>query len=130
MLNTIHLQGRLIKNPELRETANGTKYCSICIASSRGKNDETDFLNAIAWSGRAEFIEKYFHKGDMILISGRLQSRNYEDKDGNKRTAYDISISEVNFCGGGKKSDEPATGEPVPPPEPPPEEVDGLPFEI
>lgn len=108
MLNKIIIQGRLTKDVEMRQTSTGTAYCSLSIACSRGKNkegvEETDFLNAIAWASRAEFINRYFKKGDMILIEGRMQSRNYEDSNGNKRVAYDISISEVNFCGGGSKS--------------------------
>lgn len=116
MLNVAIIQGRLTKEPELRESASGKKYCNIQVACSRGKNDDTDFLNAIAFDKKAEFINQYFNKGDMILIHGRNQSRNYEDKEGNKRTAYDILINEINFCGS-KKSEEPD------------EEVN-LPFEI
>lgn len=119
MLNKIILQGRLTKDVEMRTTSNGTKCCSIQIASSRGKNsqgvEETDFLNAIAWSKRAEFISQYFHKGDMILIEGRMQSRNYEDNNGNKRTAYDINISEVNFCGSNAKHNQSQTNVPEAP---------------
>lgn len=66
----------------------------------KDKEKVTDFIPCIAWSKNAEFIQKYFHKGDMIVIQGRMQSRNYETQDGQKRMAYEVSISEANFCGG------------------------------
>lgn len=102
MLNTIILQGRLVADPEMKQIPSGVHLCSIMVASKRnGKKDsDTDFIPCIAWSKTADFIQKYFHKGDMVLIAGRLQSRNYEDREGNKRTAYEVSIAEVNFCGG------------------------------
>lgn len=112
MLNTIILQGRLVADPEMKQIPSGVHLCSIVVASARnGKKDAeavTDFIPCIAWSKTADFISKYFHKGDSVLITGRLQSRNYEDKEGQKRIAYEVSISEVNFCGG-----KAATGKPT-----------------
>lgn len=103
MLNSIVLQGRLVGEPEMKQIPSGVHLCSIVVASARnGKKDTeevTDFIPCIAWAKTADFLQKYFHKGDPVLIAGRLQSRNYEDRDGNKKVAYEVSIAEVNFCG-------------------------------
>jgi single-strand DNA-binding protein len=111
MLNTITIQGRLTKNPESKTIPSGTALCSFTIASERPKkkdgDQQTDFIPCIAWAKTAEFMQKYFHKGDMIIVSGRLQSRQYEGQDGKNHLAYEVSISEANFCGG-KKPETPA----------------------
>lgn len=111
MLNTITIQGRLTKNPEPKTIPSGTALCSFTIACERPKKKDaetvTDFIPCIAWAKTAEFMQKYFHKGDMIIISGRLQSRQYEGQDGKNHLAYEVSISEANFCGG-KKPEAPA----------------------
>lgn len=113
MLNNVSLMGRITADPDLRYTASGTAVTSFCIAierSMKAKDGErlTDFINIVAWQGTAEFICKYFHKGDMIAIVGEIQSRNYEDKDGKKRTAYEVLAKQASFCGGGgnKKNEE------------------------
>lgn len=105
MLNHIVLQGRLTKDVELRYTQTDKAVASFTIACDRGRNNGTDFINCVAWQQTAEFIHKYFDKGDMILVDGRLQQRNYEDKNGNKRTAFDVVVNNVNFCGGKSKND-------------------------
>lgn len=104
MLNMITLQGRLTKEPEMKDIPSGIHLCSITIASERPKKkdseSQSDFIPCIAWAKTADFLKKYFHKGDQIIVSGRLQSRQYEGQDGKTHTAYEVSISEANFCGG------------------------------
>ena len=104
MLNTVILMGRLTADPELRSTASGLSVTSFNVAvdrrySKQGEDKQTDFIPVVAWRQQAEFITKYFHKGSMIAIEGSLQSRNYEDKNGNKRTAYEVIVDRASFCG-------------------------------
>ena len=112
MLNHIDLMGRLTKEPTLRTTQNGTSVTTFTIAHDRDFNrDQTDFIDCVAWRQTGEFVSKYFHRGQMAVVSGRLQSRNWTDKDGNKRTAWEIQCDNVYF-GDSKKSDGYAGGEP------------------
>ncbi len=104
-LNTIILQGRLVKDPDLRSTTTGKKVCTFTIAVDRGRNNGTDFINCVAWEKSGEFVNNYFLKGDPILVQGQLQTRQYDDKEGNKRTAYEVAVREVNFCGGKKEKE-------------------------
>lgn len=104
MLNHITLMGRLTRDPELRRTGSGIAVASFTLAVDqdyKSQNGErgVDFINIVAWRGTAEFAEKYFEKGQMAVISGRLSTRNYEDKNGNKRTAYEVVASNIYFCG-------------------------------
>ena len=99
MLNVVVLQGRLARDPELRQTQTGKAVCNFTIACGRG-SDQTDWLDVVSWDKTAEFICKYFQKGSMILLEGRLQSRKYQDKNGNSRTAVEVVAGSVNFCGG------------------------------
>ncbi len=101
-MNTVILMGRLTADPELKRTANDTAVTSFSIAIDRpmAKEKTADFINISAWRKTAEFITKYFRKGSMIAIQGFLQTRRYEDKDGNKRTAYEVVANSVEFCGG------------------------------
>lgn len=99
MLNVVALQGRLARDPELRQTQAGKAVTNFAIACDRGK-DQTDWFDVVAWEKSAEFICKYFRKGSMILLEGRLQSRKYQDKNGNNRTAIEVVVGSVNFCGG------------------------------
>ena len=101
-MNTIVLMGRLTADPELQHTGNDLSVTNFSVAVDRpmSKEKTTDFINVVAWRKTAEFITKYFHKGSMILIRGSLQMRRYEDKEGNKRTAYDVVAETVEFCGG------------------------------
>ena len=90
MLNHIIAMGRLTRDPELRRTGSNIAVASFTIACDRdrapeGQEKETDFLDCVAWRGTAEFVEKYFKKGRMIVVSGRLQIRGWTDKEGNKR---------------------------------------------
>ena len=106
MLNHVVLQGRLTKSVELRHTTTGKPVASFSIAVDRGADRGADFINCVAWQKTAEFIYKYFGKGDMILLDGRLTSRPYEDSHGNKRTAYEVVVGSVNFCGSKAKNDD------------------------
>ena len=102
MLNKIILMGRLTRDPELRRTQSGTAVTSIRIAVDRGfkgrdGNTQADFFDVVAWQNTAEFISKYFSKGSLIIIEGRLQSRDWTDKDGGKRVAIEIVAESVHF---------------------------------
>lgn len=108
-INTVTLMGRLTANPELRTTPNGVSVTPFSVAVDRkhtpsGQERQTDFIECVAWRQTAEFISKYFKKGDMIAIEGEIQTRNYEDKNGNKRKAVEVVVGNVSFCGG-KKSE-------------------------
>ena len=104
MLNHITIMGRLVKDPELRYTQSNIPVASFRIACDRDFGEkQTDFLDCTAWRATANFVSKYFHKGDLITIEGRLQVRDYEDRDGNKRRAFEIVTDRAYFCGGKKK---------------------------
>lgn len=103
MLNKAILNGRLTKAPELKQTNSGKSVCGFTIAVDRSRDREkTDFIPIVAWGKTAEFVNKWFGKGDLITIVGRIEVRNYDDKNGNKRTATEIIAEEVLF--GGSKS--------------------------
>lgn len=106
--NIAVLSGRITATPELKKTQNGVDVCSFSLAVDRGYGDNktTDFINIVAWRGTAEFISKHFNKGDLIGIEGSIQTRNYEDKHGNKRTVFEVVCSNAQFIGG-KKNDAP-----------------------
>jgi len=104
MLNCAIIMGRLTADPELRTTASGLSVTSFSVAVDRrfqrqGEEKQTDFINVVAWRQTAEFVSRYFHKGSMIAVQGSIQTRNYEDKNGNKRTAVEIVADNVSFCG-------------------------------
>ena len=104
MLNTVVIMGRLTADPELRTTASGLSVTSFSVAVDRrfqrqGEEKQTDFINVVAWRQTADFVSRYFHKGSMIAVQGSIQTRNYEDKNGNKRTAVEIVADNVSFCG-------------------------------
>ena len=109
MLNRIEIMGNLVADPELKTTGGGINVCSFRIAcerdfvSSVGQR-ETDFVDCVAWRERAEFVSKYFSKGMPILVSGRLQMRKWEDRDGNKRTTAEIQADNLYFAGGERRS--------------------------
>ena len=126
MLNHIVLMGRLTRDPELRYTGSNVPVASFSIAVDRdfgrGENGEkqTDFINVVAWRQTAEFVSRYFHRGSMIAVRGSIQQRNYEDKNGNKRTAFEIVAEEVSFCGskaetgtGARQNEQPARVQPA-----------------
>jgi single-strand DNA-binding protein len=104
MLNHIVLQGRLTRDPELRHTGTGTAVASFTLAVDRDYNrEEVDFIACVAWRNSAEFVEKYFHKGDMMIVSGRLQIREYTDKAGNRRRTAEV-VTDGNYFVGSKKT--------------------------
>lgn len=104
MINNITLMGRLTADPELKTTTSGLNVTTFSIAVDRpfaksGEDRQTDFINIVAWRQNAEFVCRYFKKGQMIALTGSLQTRNYEDRNGNKRTAYEVVADRVSFCG-------------------------------
>lgn len=105
MINVVVLMGRLVADPELKQTPSGVSVTSFRIAVDRNfSNKQTgerqaDFINVVAWRSTAEFVCKYFRQGSMIALEGSLQSRSYEDKEGNKRTAYEVVANNVSFTG-------------------------------
>lgn len=106
-LNHISIQGRLTADPELRTTQSGVNVVSFTVAVDRdfgGREKETDFISCVAWRQTGEFVSKYFHKGSMIVVSGRLQSRKWEANDGSKRVAWEV-VADNCYFGGDKKAD-------------------------
>lgn len=112
MLNHIVIVGRLTRDPELRRTASGKAVASFTVAVDRdfsqGEQKETDFIECVAWQKTGEFVSKYFQKGSMIVVSGRLQIRPWTDKDGNKRRTAEVVADAVYF--GDSKKQESHTG--------------------
>ncbi len=105
-MNKIEISGRLTRDPELRHTQSGKAVCNINVAVKRPfTKDETDFIDVVLWEQRAEFVSKYFSKGSFIIITGSLQSRDYEDKEGNKRRAWEIKADDAEFGGGKNDGD-------------------------
>ena len=103
MLNVVAIMGRLVADPELRTTQQGTNVCSFRIACDRnfarqGEQRQADFIDIVAWRQQADFVCKYFQKGSLIAIEGSLQTRQYQDKNGNNRTAIEIVANNVNFA--------------------------------
>ena len=99
MLNKAILMGRLVKDPELRSTNSGTPVCTFTLAvDRRSKDDGTDFIEVVAWSKTAEFVSKHFFKGQLMAVAGRIQTRNWEDQNGNKRKAVEVVADEVHFA--------------------------------
>ena len=103
-LNVIVIQGRLVRDPEYRTTGSGISVANFSIAVDRdfgnkdGGEKETDFIDCTAWRKTAEFVTKYFTKGRMIVVSGRLQTSSYTDKQGNKRKTVEVVAEEVHFA--------------------------------
>lgn len=101
MFNLVVLTGRLTADPELKTTQNGISVTSFSIAVDRryraGEERQTDFINIVAWRQSAEFVAKYFKKGNMIGIEGSIQTRKYTDKNGNNRTAFEVVANNVQF---------------------------------
>lgn len=108
MINKAILMGRLTRDPELRHTGSGTPVCSFSVAIDNGYGDNrsTDFINCVAWNKTAEFVDKYFTKGRMIIVIGRIQTRTWEGQDGKKNYATEVVASEVSFGETKKSADE------------------------
>lgn len=117
MLNCITIMGRLTRDPELRRTDSGIPVASFTVAVDRDFSNnqsgekETDFIDCVAWRGTGEFVDKYFNKGSMIVVSGRLQIRSWTDKEGNKRRSAEVVADNVYF-GEGKKDSQQAQNTP------------------
>ena len=120
MLNHISLMGRLTRDPELRYTQSGTAVASFSLAVERdfGSREsgerQTDFIDCVAWRQTGEFVSKYFSKGNMAAVSGRLQIRDWNDKEGNKRRSAEVVVDNVYFCESKKSRDSGASAGSVP----------------
>ena len=110
MLNHIDIMGRLTTDPEMRTTSNGISVASFSLAVDRDRKNkdtgerEADFIRCTAWRGTADFVKKYFSKGQMAVVSGRLRIELYTDQQGNKRTSAEVQVEDIYF-GEGKRSD-------------------------
>ena len=117
MLNHIVIMGRLTRDPELRYTQSQVPVASFTVAVDRdfsgrdGGERQTDFINCVAWRQSAEFVSKYFHKGSMAVVSGRLQIRQYQDREGNNRTAAEVVSDNVYFGESRRDSENRASGD-------------------
>ena len=103
MLNSVCLMGRLASDPELKTTPSGVSVCNFRIAVDRtytpkGQEKQTDFINIVTWRGTAEFVSRYFRKGQLVAVRGSIQTSQYTDKDGNKRTSFDVVADNVFFA--------------------------------
>ena len=104
MLNVVAIMGRLVADPELRTTTQGNSVCSFRIACDRsyvqqGQERQADFIDIVAWRQQADFVSKYFQRGSLIAVEGSLQTRQYQDKNGNKRTAVEVVANNISFAG-------------------------------
>ena len=105
MLNTICLVGRVVHDPELKNTNSGNAVTTFAVAVERSRSGQdgqkvVDYIDVVAWRKTAEFISKYFRKGSWIAVNGSLQTRTYEDRNGNKRKVFEVLADNVHFCGG------------------------------
>ena len=111
MLNHIVIMGRLTRDVELRSTQSGVNVASFTVAVDRdfggrdGGEKQTDFIDCVAWRQTGEFVSKYFHKGSMIVVSGRLQSRKWQDREGNNRVSWEVNADNVYFGESRRDSD-------------------------
>lgn len=135
-MNKVELVGRLTKEPEVKLTSNQTEYCNFTVAVDRKFKDkdgnrQADFIICVAWKQTATFIQKYFHKGNRIGLTGSIQTRTFEDKEG--RTVYvtEVVVDDVEFVESANKTEPTTAPAPIPEPEEPVQEPSGeLPFEI
>lgn len=124
MYNKVILMGRITKDLELKTTPSGVAVLSFSLAvernyAAKGEERQTDFINCVAWRNTAEFISRFFSKGAMILVEGELQTRSYQDKEGNNRTVTEVIVSSSSFTGE-KKQTAQATNAPQAPAAPAP----------
>ena len=108
-MNFIAIHGRLVRDPEIRQTQSGVSVTNITVAVDRaysnGGEKQTDFFDCVFWRQSAEFVSKYFSKGKEIIVHGEMQSRKWQDKDGNNRISWEIQNAHAEFCGSAKASD-------------------------
>jgi single-strand DNA-binding protein len=119
MINRVILMGRLVADPELKTTNTGISVTSFRIAVDRnyvkaGEQRQADFFDIVAWRSSAEFVCRNFSKGSLIAVDGQLQSRQYQTKDGQNRTAIEVVSDNISFTGERRDSSEPTYGDPVP----------------
>ena len=127
-MNSVNIMGRLTKDPEIRLTSNQVQYCNFCIAVDAGKDREAYFFYCTAWKNTAVNIQKYFHKGDKIALTGNLTTRSYEDNSGQKRLITEILVNSFDFCESRHSTDQGQQQAPVVQDEQQP--AGELPFEI
>ena len=138
-MNKVVLVGRLARDPELRNTQSGTAVVSFTVACDRrfarqGEERQADFINCVAWNKTAEFVSRYFTKGMRIALDGRIQTRSYDDQNGNKRYITEVVAEDVEFAQsknengtGGYQADAPAYSAPqAPAPQAPSADIDGF----
>lgn len=111
MLNEVNIMGRLVADLEIKATKTGRKVANFTIACDRnyvpkGEERKTDFIRCQAWEKTAEFIDKYFRKGESIILNGSLETQSYTDKLDNKKTVYYINVNRAMFAGGKKETDD------------------------
>lgn len=108
MINHISFQGRFVETPELKHTSSDVPYSRFSLAWSEKyrDNESTCFLRCVAYRKNAEFISKYFNKGDMVLVEGKLLTSKYEEQNGNKKSSTNLLIDKVHFCGSNSKKKE------------------------
>lgn len=105
MLNCIVIQGRLTADPELRHTQSNTAVCTATVAVQRSRKDQNgeypaDFIPCVFWGKTAEHVSVWFHKGDSAIVRGRMESRKWQDKNGNNRVSWEVQAESIDFCGG------------------------------
>jgi single-strand DNA-binding protein len=99
-LNHVTIQGRFVRDPELRRTSDAKAVASFTVAVDKpGKDRGASFLSCVAWDKTAEFIDQYFTKGSPVIVEGRLDQREYETKEGQKRTVVEVVVTQAHFCG-------------------------------
>ena len=103
-MNIIAIKGRLVRDPEIRQTQSGVSVTNITVAVDRsysaGGEKQTDFFDCVFWRQGADFVGKYFKKGKEIIVTGEMQSRKWQDKEGNNRISWEIQNAHAEFCGG------------------------------
>jgi len=112
-MNFVAIHGRLVRDPESRQTQSGVSVCNFTVAVDRsfarqGEDRQTDFFDVVAWRGLGEMVGKYFTRGKEIVVTGEMQSRKWQDKDGNNRVSWEIQAASVDFCG--SKGDDSGSG--------------------
>lgn len=116
MLNKIIIMGRLVRDPELRKTQSGVSVVSFTVAVDRdfknGDEKVTDYIDCTAWRGAADFISKFFTKGRAIVVDGQLQSRKWQDKEGNNRVSWEVQAQNVYFADSKRNDDGQSGGQP------------------
>lgn len=107
-INVVALTGRLVREPEAKQTQSGVSYCNFSIAVDRpyraGESRTADFFDCVAWRHNADFLTKYFHKGDMVGVSGHLQTSSWDGDDGKKRKSVDVYADNISFVSGKKSA--------------------------